>query len=81
MPRYFVTWEIEVFDVATPEDAAREAWEHMRRPGSTANCFTVIDEHGDAVHVDLQEVEETALSLTLRGIGDVLRNAQEAGNG
>lgn len=74
MPRYLVTWEIDVLDATTPEDAAREAWETMRRTGSTANCFTVIDEHGDAVNVDLEEADQS--HLPPRHMGDVLRSLQ-----
>ncbi|QIG69183.1 hypothetical protein EVB78_149 [Rhizobium phage RHph_N1_15] len=56
--RYFVTWEIDVEDADSPEDAARIAAEIMQRPGTTANVFKVIefDSTGEAVTVDLEEV-------------------------
>ena len=59
MPRYLITWEIDA-DASTPEEAARSAWEAMRRPGSTTNVFKVIDEEGNETTVDLQEIMESA---------------------
>lgn len=58
MPRYLVTWEIDI-DADSPEDAARLAFAHMQRPGTTANVFDVIehDTNGEAVRVDLEEID------------------------
>lgn len=60
MPRYLVTWEIDITDAVSPRDAARQAFEIMQRPGSTATCFKVIeyDGGGEAVSVDLLESED-----------------------
>ena len=55
MSRFVVTWEIDVH-ADTPQDAAREAWETMRREDSTANVFDVLDESGDCTRVDLEEL-------------------------
>jgi len=56
MKNYVVSWEIDI-SAATPEAAAREAFSHMQRPGTTATCFTVTDEAGDSTSVDLLENE------------------------
>lgn len=57
MPNYFVTWEIDIFDAENPRDAAEQAWGHMRREGSQACVFDVIecDSDGSKVRVDLME--------------------------
>lgn len=52
---YKVVWTIDV-DADNPVAAAREAYGHMRRPGSLANVFEVIDNRGNIVQVDLQEL-------------------------
>ncbi|MCW2861978.1 MAG: hypothetical protein JWP48_3686 [Actinoallomurus sp.] len=50
-------WEMQVTDT-DPHAAARPAWEHMRRPDSIANVFTIYDhETSAATHVDLSEAE------------------------
>ncbi|KZL24263.1 hypothetical protein [Pseudovibrio sp. Ad37] len=59
MNHYTLTWEIDV-EAATPEEAAQEAWNIMRRPGSSANVFNVSDEEGNCVKVDLQELIESS---------------------
>lgn len=55
MGTYRVTWSIDIFDADFPRDAAEQAWAAMRRPGSTANAFTVTDAAGGSVDVDLEE--------------------------
>ena len=55
MKHYVVTWEIDV-DAGTPEEAARQAWAHMRAVDSTANVFDVLDEAGGCTRVDLEEL-------------------------
>lgn len=57
MAHYVATWQMEI-EADSPEDAARQAWEHMRRPDSTANVFDVIGEGGGTARVDLTELEE-----------------------
>lgn len=59
MPSYRLTWEIDA-EASSPEEAARWAWETMRKPGSTANVFDVTDENGVTTRVDLQEIDEHA---------------------
>lgn len=51
---FLVTWRIDS-SAATPEAAAREAWDAMRRPDSIANVFDVSDEAGNVIRVDLGE--------------------------
>ncbi len=53
---YVVTWEMDI-DAETPQDAARQAWGHMRAIDSTANVFDVLDEGGECTRVDLMEGE------------------------
>jgi len=55
---YTVTWEIDVFDAASPRDAAQKAFDIMRKPDTTATVFHVIehdDASGDYTSVDLLE--------------------------
>lgn len=52
--RYLVTWEMDIY-AETPREAAEKAWDHMRRPDSTANVFTVLNKDGDTTLVDLEE--------------------------
>jgi hypothetical protein len=60
MRRYLVTWEIDIVDALSPRDAARQAFDIMRRPDTTATCFKVIehDSGGDAASVDLLDDED-----------------------
>lgn len=56
MPRFLVTWTIDIEGQETPLDAARQAFAHMQRPGTSANCFEVIDsETGEVTTVDLED--------------------------
>ena len=57
MPHYVATWQMEI-EADTPEDAARQAWGHMRREDSTANVFEIIAEDGERARVDLTELAE-----------------------
>jgi hypothetical protein len=41
VPHFRVTWTIDIFDVYTPEDAAREALRIQRDHDSTATVFEV----------------------------------------
>ncbi|MEN5275793.1 hypothetical protein ABE527_02470 [Brucella sp. TWI432] len=56
MPRYLVSWEIDI-DADTAHEAARQAHEIVRRHDTTANVYKVIehDRNGEAVTVDLEE--------------------------
>ena len=57
MRNYLVKWEIDA-DTDTPVDAATYAWRAMRRNGSIANVFEVIDkETGEVVSVDLEALK------------------------
>lgn len=55
---YRVEWTIDIDGATSPEDAARQAFAHMQRPGTTANAFDVYEKDGtgEPVHVDLMEV-------------------------
>ena len=52
--RFHVVWEMDIY-AGSPSEAASQAWEHMRRPDSTANVFAVFDGHGVETIVDLME--------------------------
>ena len=67
-PSYFVTWEIDIFDAASPREAAEQAFSAMQRPGTLATAFKVIehDSGGEAVTVDL--LEETVEDMTVGAI-------------
>ena len=52
--RFRVEWCCD-FYAETHREAAEEAWEAMRREGSTANYFTVFDQDNDGRTVDLSE--------------------------
>lgn len=60
MPRYFVTWEIDIEDATSHEDAARQAFAYMQRPGTTTTVFDVIEHETarEAVRIDLTELDE-----------------------
>lgn len=57
---YRVEWAIDIFDVATPEDAAREASGHQRTADTTATVFDVYEENGEGsrIRVDLLKLSE-----------------------
>jgi hypothetical protein len=57
MPRYVVTWEIDIECATSPRQAAEQAWDILRHPDSTANVFVVYpgDGDGEGVTVDLLE--------------------------
>jgi hypothetical protein len=51
--KYQIVWNFDS-DAETPEEAARDAWETLRRADSTACVFEVTDtETGATVTVDL----------------------------
>lgn len=60
MARYFVTWEIDIEDATSHEDAARQAFAYMQRPGTTTTVFDVTehDTNGEARRIDLTELDE-----------------------
>lgn len=60
MADYAVRWEIDVFDVDGPEDAARKALAIQRDPASTAVVFDV-QRHAERVRPTVRiDLEETA---------------------
>lgn len=52
-----VIWEIDAVDVNSPREAAAKAWKAMRRKGSIATVFTVVESTAPARRwiVDLTE--------------------------
>lgn len=62
MADYRVKWEIDVFDVDSAEDAAREALRIQRDPASTATVFDVLPVQPPGLvpftTVDLDEVDQ-----------------------
>jgi hypothetical protein len=65
MPRYRVSWEIDIVDAVSPEDAARQAHAIQQRPGTSATVFDVIefDSGGEAVSIDLTEIDLLAAEI------------------
>lgn len=59
MPKFMLNWAIELDD-ETPLDAARQGRRIQRDPESIAGVFSVTDEAGVTVEVDLQFHEEEA---------------------
>ena len=45
MRNFVVTWEIEI-KASSAKEAAMQAWEILRMPGSAANVFCVYDDVG-----------------------------------
>lgn len=76
MPSYLVTWEIDIFDAASPREAAEQAFAHMQRPGTMATAFKVIehDSGGDAVSVDLLDssLDDATVENLERALSDDL---------
>jgi hypothetical protein len=58
MKRYLVVWEIDVFDVENPREAAKQAMEIQHDPTSVATVFDVFDEDGNKTHIDLLDEED-----------------------
>ena len=54
MMNYRVSWKIDI-DAESPREAAEMALEIHRRPDSIATVFTVRDETGESIEVDLGE--------------------------
>ena len=50
---YRVRWEIDL-DATSPEQAAREALEIQRDPGSTATFFEVQNHKGKSCQIDIE---------------------------
>lgn len=59
MPRYLVSWEIDI-EADSPEEAARKAHEFVRKPDTLANVYQVIDSEcsGEPVTIDLAELDQ-----------------------
>jgi hypothetical protein len=62
--RYLVRWEMDFEDVESPQQAAECAWEAMRRDGSIANVFEVIDEEHPTRKYIVDLVEETIQTVS-----------------
>jgi hypothetical protein len=54
---YLVQWDIDI-DADNPHDAALQARETQLRLNSIANVFSVEDENGGKVTVDLEDDQE-----------------------
>ena len=57
MSEYHVVWAIDI-DAESPQEAAKLANEILQEPGNDAVVFTVVDEDGKGVIVDLIEAVE-----------------------
>jgi len=54
MMNYRVSWEMDI-EADSPREAAERALEIQRRPDSIATVFSVRDEAGESIEVDLDE--------------------------
>jgi hypothetical protein len=55
--QYRVTWEVDVFDATSPEDAARKALAIQRKPDSIATVFDVTGPDKVTHKVDLTALD------------------------
>jgi hypothetical protein len=63
---YLVSWEFDVFDAATPIEAALQARKAQIRPDTIATVFTVWPKDGSTpVQVDLTELAEEGQIATM----------------
>jgi hypothetical protein len=62
---YLVSWTMDVV-AKDPEDAARKAMAHIKRPGSWANVFSVTDQDGHTRTIDLLEADEERATRRLK---------------
>jgi hypothetical protein len=59
MPDYLVEWDIDIFDVSTPHDAAEKALRIQRNPNSIATVFRVTNtETSEQTIIDLGKQPE-----------------------
>jgi hypothetical protein len=59
MPRYLVTWTIDIDDAETPYGAAEAAFRMMQEPGTECTCFEVYTDGGKIpVAIDLMNAED-----------------------
>ena len=61
LQEFHVAWKIDVH-ADSPEQAARLAWEIMRKPGSMADVFDVVTDGQEPVRVDLTEIDQKRAS-------------------
>ncbi len=62
MPNYLVSWLIDIEDEVSPVQAAQQALDHIKRPGSIAHVFDVQDKDtGKVVRVDLNDHTQEVL--------------------
>ena len=52
-----VRWEMNIWDVNTPEEVARKALDILRDPEAIANVFEVTTDDGMTSEVDLDELD------------------------
>ena len=63
---YLVSWEFDVFDAATPIEAALQARKAQTRPDTIATVFTVWPKDGSTtVQVDFTELAEEGKIATM----------------
>lgn len=60
---FVAEWTIDIDSAEGPVDAAKQAFAHMQRPGTSANVFTIIDGLGNRFKVDLSEHEPEPIDL------------------
>lgn len=79
---YVVTWQIDIEDADTPEEAAREALRIQRKVDSIATVFDVAPygKPSESVRVDLEEITEEAHYMGLAAWVADYQVMRKAGN-
>lgn len=55
MPSFYVTWDIDIYEVDSPHEAAQDAFDLLRDPNSIATVFRVRNTStGEETVVDLE---------------------------
>lgn len=59
MPKYKFTWEFEVDDTETPEQAFIEAWDALINPDSIAHIVIMEEtDTGSKITLDVDQIDE-----------------------
>jgi len=56
---YLVKWEMDIFDVSSPEEAAKKALKVQRNPESIATVFEVFEKGKLVAKIDLDYPEDS----------------------
>jgi hypothetical protein len=82
MPKFTVTWTMDIDDAKSHQDAARQALQIQRDPESIATVFDVSKHLGAAVR-DIKEIDLSAIDSRIEELEAIEQPLEviEAGNG